>query len=122
MNESPNPEKSSVRMMCFAGLDFAPRFEHGDMAKVAEICGADDKTQLGVGWVKLSKARIPWTTRYDEVITVFRGQLQLHTDGDTHNLNKQDSIWLPAGTSLVYEAENALIHYAIHPANWDLDT
>ncbi len=120
MKKSDNAEKSPVRMMSFADLEFSPRFEYGEMAQVAEVCGSDDKTQLGVGWAKLSRARIPWTTRYDEVVTVHQGQLQLHTNGNTHNLNEQDSIWLPAGTNLVYEAEQALIQYAIYPANWAL--
>lgn len=112
------PGKSPVRMMRFADLDFAPRFEHGDETQIAELCGTGDASQLGVGWAKLSKARIPWTTRYDEMVTVYQGKLLLHTDEKTHHLGELDSIWMPAGTELVYEAEYALIQYAIHPANW----
>jgi len=109
-------------MMRFAGIELVPRFEYGDMAQIAELCGVGDATQLGVGWARLSKAHIPWTTRYDEVVTVYQGQLRLHTDGKIHHLGELDSIWLPAGTELVYEAEYALIHYAIHPANWAPDS
>ncbi len=110
--------KSPVRMMRFADLEFAPRFEHGDAAKIAELCGACNATQLGIGWARLSKTPIPWTTRYDEVVTVYQGQLQLHMDDETHILSELDSIWLAAGTALVYDSEHALIQYAIHPANW----
>jgi hypothetical protein len=29
-----------------------------------------------------------------------------------------DSIWLPAGTALEYDAETVLVCYSIHPSNW----
>ena len=51
-------------------------------------------------------------------VNVFEGELTLHANGTPHVLGPRDSIWIPAGTELVYEAENALVHYAIHPANW----
>ena len=113
-----NTEKSPVRIAGFDQLEFAPRFEYGEMAEVAGVCGADDGSELGVGWGRLRNARIPWTIRYDEVLTLFEGELRLHTGGEVHELKPRDCIWLPAGTELVYEAESALIHFAIHPSNW----
>ena len=110
--------KSVVRVERFDGLEFTPRFEYGEMAEVSGICGAEDGTELGVGWGRLSNARIPWTIRYDEVLTVFEGVLKLHANNETHELKPKDCIWLPKGTELVYEAEAALVHFAIHPSNW----
>ena len=56
--------KAPVRVERLHELEFAPRFEYGEMAEVCGICGAND------------------------------------------------------GTELIYEAKSALIHFAIHPANW----
>lgn len=114
--------KAPVRMTRFEDLEFSPRFEYGDMAEVAGICGAEDGSELGVGWGRMRNARIPWTIRYDEVLTVFEGELHLHTGGEVHVLRRADSIWLPAGTELTYEAEMALVHFAIHPSNWQVET
>ena len=114
--------KSPVRIVKFDDLEFAPRFEYGEMAEVAGVCGADDGSELGVGWGRLHNAQIPWTIRYDEVLTVFDGVLHLHTGGEVHELRPPDCIWLPAGTELVYEAEFALVHFAIHPSNWHEST
>jgi ethanolamine utilization protein EutQ len=116
-------EKSPVRIVGFDDIEFAPRFEYGEMAEVAGVCGSDDGSELvvrprGVGWGRLRNARIPWTIRYDEVLTVFEGELRLHTGGEVHQLQPRDCIWLPAGTELVYEADAALVHFAIHPFNW----
>ncbi len=110
--------KIATRLVRFDELEFTPRFEYGDMAQVAGICGAEDGTELGSGWGRLTNARIPWTISYDEVLTVFEGELRLHAGGEVHELRARDCIWLPAGTELVYEAESALIYFAIHPSNW----
>ncbi len=117
-NAKMTSRKSSLRVARLDDLEFAPRFEYGEMAQVAGICGDDDGTELGVGWGRLSDARIPWTIHYDEVLTVFEGKLRLHAEGEIHELGPGDCIWLPSGTELIYEAESALIHFAIHPSNW----
>lgn len=113
-------EKSMLRVERFDGLSFAPRFEYGEMAEVAAVVGADDGAELGTGWGWLTHAMIPWTIQYDEVLTVFEGVLKLHANGEVHELQARDSIWLPSGTELIYEAESALIYFAIHPSNWQV--
>lgn len=110
--------KAALRVARFNDIEFSPRFEYAEMAQVAGICGDEDGTELGVGWGRLTQARIPWTIKYDEVLTVFEGVLKLHANGEVHELHPADCIWLPSGTELIYEAESALIHFAIHPANW----
>ena len=37
-------EKSSPRVMRLSDANFTPRFEYGDQAQVASLCGADDGT------------------------------------------------------------------------------
>ena len=103
--------------MPFAGLEFQPRFEYGHMAQVAETCGTADG-ELGTGFARFTNARIPWTIRYDEVLTVLEGALTIHAGGQALHLEVCDSLWLPAGTELVYESREALVSYAIHPSNW----
>ena len=49
---------------------------------------------------------------------MLEGELTVHVNGESLTAGQFDSIWLPKGTSVEYEAENALIVYAIHPANW----
>jgi hypothetical protein len=41
------PDKSPVRLRRFDELEFVPRFEYGDMAESAELCGLTDGTRLG---------------------------------------------------------------------------
>jgi ethanolamine utilization protein EutQ len=86
------------------------------MAEMAETCGTKDGSELGTGFVRMHNARIPWTIHYDEILIVIEGKLRVHANGEIHELHPQDSLWLPAGTEVEYEAKEALIVYAIHPA------
>lgn len=113
--------KSPPRVNRFAKLEFTPRFEFGEQAEAVQICGPEDMSDLGAGFGRLTNARFPWIVKYDEIIFVLEGELTIHTDGKALVAKKHDSIWLPAGTALEYAAENALIAYAIHPANWATD-
>ncbi len=79
--------------------------------------GTENGSELGFGFVRLTKARIPWTIKYDEVLFVIIGTLRVRTGGRTLELGPHDSIFLPAGTELVYEADDALVTYAIQPAS-----
>ena len=99
-------------------LSYTPRFAYGEMAEVATVCGPDDGTELGAGYVRMTGAEIPWQIKYDEVVLVVEGALTIRTEGGDLSAGPGESIWLPAGTELTYIAEDALVFYAIHPANW----
>lgn len=110
--------KTAPRVERFADLAFVRRAEDGHMAELAEVSGSKDGTVLGTGFVRLRNARIDWTVSYDEVLIVLHGDLRVHTDHGVLRAGPSDSVWLPAGSKLVYEAEDALLVYAIHPADW----
>lgn len=109
--------KAPPRLTRFADLNFAPRFEHGDMAQLAGICGANDGTPLGVGIARMGNARFDWTVTYDEVLIVLSGQLTVRTKDAVMVAGPHDSIWLPAGSAVTYEAVDCVAAYAIHPAS-----
>ena len=109
---------SRPRAIPFKGLTFQPRFEYGDQAQAAQICGAEDMSELAAGFARMTNARFPWTIKYDEILLVLEGDLTVHTAEGSFSAGPHDAIWLPKGTALEYEAENALVFYAIHPANW----
>ena len=117
-SENFKSEKSSVRLRRFSELEFVPRFEYGHMAEAAELCGSKDGSSLGSGFVRLHNAHIPWTIQYDEMLILIEGELRVQVGEEIFQLQPQDSLWLPAGTELIYAADRALVAYAIHPANW----
>lgn len=108
--------KAEPRAFPFSGIAFVPRFAHGELCSVGAVCGAGLGSELGTGFARMTGARIPWTVSYDEVLTVIEGELTVHAGGREHRLGPKDSMWLPAGTDVIYEADDALVHYAVHPA------
>ena len=118
MTDQNNVAKACVRVERFSDLKFTPRFEYGHMAKVAQTCGEQDGSMLATGFARFKNAHIPWTIKYDEVLTVIEGDMQVHIGDDVYKLAERDSLWLPAGTELVYVSQQALVAYAIHPSNW----
>jgi len=110
--------KSAARVMKCKDAVFSPRFDYGDQAQVAQLCGADDGSKLGVGLVRLTQSNIPWKIKYDEFILVLEGSITVTTDYDELVANSMEAIWLPAGTSLTYKSDKALLLYAIHPTDW----
>lgn len=111
-------KKSPPRLIPKEHLQFVPRQEEGQSAQLAEICGKKDGTFLGVGFVNLEDAYIRWTVTYDEVLVVLQGSMNVHIEDQRFSLGVHDSIWLPEGTSLIYEAKKALVLYSIYPAYW----
>ena len=110
--------KAPPKAVAFNDIAFVPRFEYGDMCTIGAVCGSAEGTVLGTGFARMTGARIPWTVKYDEVLTVIEGALKVHANGQVHVLGPHDSMWIPNGTAVIYEAERALVHYAIHPANF----
>jgi len=110
--------KAAAKITRLADLGFMPRFEYGHMAEVAEVSGTGDGTPLGTGFARFTRAEIPWTVRYDEVLLVLEGAVTVRTDSDELTAGPRECIWLPGGTRLTYFAEAALVFYAIHPSTW----
>lgn len=114
--------KSPPRVMRFDGLSFEPRFAFPEMARVVEVAGAEDGSALAGGFARFTGARIAWQLRYDELILVLDGRLVVETADGRLEAGPMDTIWLPAGTDLVYSSENALVWYCLQPAGWSRDT
>ncbi len=115
-------DKAPARVMSLDELKFTPRFEYGDQAQVAQLCGAEDGSKLGVGLVRLSKAAIPWTIKYDEFILVLEGTFRVQTNDAEPVAAANHAMWLPAGTKLTYHSDKTLLLYAIHPTDWAQQT
>ena len=71
---------------------------------------------------RISQTVSPRQLAINEVMTVYQGKFQLHTDYETDHISELDSIWLPGCTELVYDSKYSLLQYAIHSANRTSDS
>ncbi len=111
------PKKAKAQVIRFEDVPFKPRFAYGDQAQIGQVTGGDQGAQFGYGFARMTNAKIPWTITYDEILYIVSGVLRVHIGNKVLEAGPGDSIWLPAGTELVYECESCLMAYAIHPIN-----
>ena len=108
-------KKARPKVIRFEDVEFKPRFAYGDQAQIGNVTGAEQGAEFGYGFARMANAKIPWTITYDEILFIVSGVLRVRTGGKVLEAGPGDSIWLPAGTELVYECESCLMAYAIHP-------
>jgi ethanolamine utilization protein EutQ len=74
---------------------------------------------LGASLARFAKgSRVEWKLVYDEIIYVIEGVLTIRA-GDKEIVGSPGAmVWLPKDTDVIYEGDDALIAYAICPADW----
>lgn len=108
-------KKAKAKVIRFEDVEFKPRFAYGDQAQIGNVTGSAQGAEFGYGFARMTNAKIPWTITYDEILLIVSGVLRVHIGGKVLEAGPGDSIWLPAGTELIYECESCLMAYAIHP-------
>ncbi|MBN33244.1 MAG: ethanolamine utilization protein EutQ [Rhodospirillaceae bacterium] len=77
-------------------------------------CAISNKLGGGIG--VFENCHIPWTVTYDEIIYGLKGTMEIHTEEGIHTVGAGDIMWLPAGTELIYVAnEAAKFFFAVAP-------
>ncbi len=86
---------------------------------IARLVNASFSKTLGAGVERLEKTRLEWTVTYDEVLFIREGRLTVHSGGQSYDCVAGDIVWLPNGTTLVYDAPEACEYfYALAPVDW----
>jgi ethanolamine utilization protein EutQ len=107
--------KAPAKVIPYENVPFAPRFAYGEMCDIGPVVGERDGAPFGFGFARMTGAEIPWTITYDEVLLVISGVIRIRIGRKVLAAGPGDSVWLPAGTALVYEAQDCLVAYAVHP-------
>lgn len=93
------------------------KFKIEDGAAVLALVNAGNSPAMGAGIGIFEDCRIEWTVTYDEVLFIHKGQFRLRVGSDVYHAGPGDTLWIPANTSLVYEADAPVtFFYAVYPA------
>jgi ethanolamine utilization protein EutQ (cupin superfamily) len=80
-------------------------------------------TSLGGGWVRMdgSAEMAGWTLKYDEVLYVVRGQLEVEeSGGPTAVAGPGEAILIGEGTTVTYRSQpDTLVFFVLNPRDWD---
>lgn len=87
---------------------------------IARVINAGNSASIGAGLEILDHIALQWTVTYDEVLFIHEGRLTIRTGGETFDCAPGDIVWLPAGTSLEYDASagRCAYFYALYPVDW----
>ena len=78
-------------------------------------------TELGGGWVRMdgSGELAGWTLRYDEVLYVVSGELEIERDGASTVAGPGEAILIGRGTTVTYRAKpDTTVFFVLHPRDW----
>lgn len=102
-------------------LEFVPLdgLEGPGRATIARPITDAESSTLGAGIVRLSRGRLPWTVRYDEVLHVLDGELIIDHDGGAVVARAGDVIFIKEWTPIAYRTDtHATFFWALYPADW----
>jgi ethanolamine utilization protein EutQ len=85
-------------------------------AAVQGLVNTSFSTRLGAGIGVFKNCAMEWTVTYDEVLFILEGQFRLKTSEGTFHAGPGDTLWIPEGTRLIYEADELVtFFYAVAP-------
>ena len=79
-------------------------------------------TQLGGGYMKFTEdAEFPdWTLRYDEVLFVQQGELEIVSEGKSVKAHAGQAILIPDGEKVTYRGRAGTVgFFVLWPFDWD---
>lgn len=108
----------TAKLIRSTSLNFVHRGGPPGHGEVARAVSGDLSSTMAAGVAHFDACSISWTVLYDEVVYVIGGVFRLVSGGETIEGRTGDIIWIPKGTELKYEGEQASIFYAVYPGNW----
>ena len=104
---------SCVKLFRRSDQDLVPG-ESG--AAVQGLVNTSFSNRLGAGIGVFKECRMEWTVTYDEVLFILEGNFRLKTHDGTFHAGPGDTLWIPKGTWIVYQADAPVtFFYAVAP-------
>lgn len=87
------------------------------------LVNAGFSQRLGAGVGVFDQCSVEWTPDYDEVLFILDGELRLRVGAKTYAAAAGDVLWIPQGTTVVYEASiRTTFFYAVFPVQNSIST
>lgn len=107
-----------VKLIKCDSLQFNHRGGPPGQGEVARAISTDISQSMAAGVARFDQCSIAWTVLYDEIVYVVSGIFRLKTPEGAFEGHAGDVLWIPNGTELEYQGDNAEIFYAVYPGNW----
>ena len=110
---------NAVKLLTDQDLPFSQLVPGLELARSITHAGT---TQLGGGYMKFSDdAEFPnWTLKYDEVLFVQEGELEIVSDGKSVKAQVGQAILIPDGAKVTYRGKAGTVgFFVLWPFDWD---
>ncbi len=108
----------TVRLLTDQDLPFSQLVPGLELARSITHAGT---TQLGGGYMKFTEdAEFPdWTLKYDEVLFVQEGELEIATEGNSIRARAGQAILIPDGAKVTYRGKAGTVgFFVLWPFDW----
>ncbi|MGF1681839.1 ethanolamine utilization acetate kinase EutQ [Photobacterium minamisatsumaniensis] len=86
---------------------------------LTDVIGAQDNSNMGVGYMGWENAFFPWTLCYDEVNVVLEGEFHVKTASGTTVGKPGDVIFIPKGSTVEFGTPTHVRYvYITYPVEW----
>lgn len=109
----------TVKLLTDQDLPYSQLVPGLDLARSITHAGT---TQLGGGYMRFSEdAEFPdWTLKYDEVLFVQSGELEIVSDGKSVKARAGEAILIPDGEKVTYSGKAGTVgFFVLWPFDWD---
>jgi ethanolamine utilization protein EutQ len=109
---------SKAQLIKNSDIVFSHRGGPPGRAEVGRAISTNISSSMGAGFAKFDDCSIEWTVLYDEIVYVISGTFCLVVEGESLIGEAGDVLWIPKGTELKYQGQQATVFYAVYPGNW----
>jgi len=109
----------TVKLLTDHDLPFSELVPGMELARSITNAGT---TQLGGGYMKFTEDAefADWTLKYDEVLFVQSGELEIVSDGRSVKANEGQAILIPDGEKVTYRGKAGTVgFFVLWPFDWD---
>jgi ethanolamine utilization protein EutQ len=113
-----------VKVQKYGSQDVATWWRRGEQQLfLGDVIDHTSEAAMSVGFARYAAQEAnPWTVHYDEALIITRGRFTVRTSDGSVTAGPGEVIYLPAGTELVYQAEEeSELVYVSYP-HWFLAT
>ena len=108
-----------VKLLTDQDLPFSQLVPGLELARSITHAGT---TQLGGGYMKFSEDAefADWTLKYDEVLFVQSGELEIESEGERVKAKAGEAILIPDGAKVTYRGRAGTVgFFVLWPFDWD---
>jgi ethanolamine utilization protein EutQ (cupin superfamily) len=109
----------TVKLLTDQDLPFSQLVPGLELARSITHAGT---TQLGGGYMKFTEDSefADWTLKYDEVLFVQQGELEIVSDGNSVKAEAGQAILIPDGEKVTYRGKAGTVgFFVLWPFDWD---